>query len=348
MPREKYMTPRERVILALEHRAPDIAPYQLDMTGAVYKKLADYYGREDFEFARLNNHLIREKNKNHVYHEDGSYTDIFGVTWVNSGDGGDIGAVKKVLLPEPELTGYTFPAPDAERIRAQCKRMEQEHPDRFRIFEISHTIFERAWSLRGMEDLLSDFLLEEAFVQELFEKLADYACEIIDVAAEAGGVDCVMFGDDWGGQNGLMMGRALWMKFLMPPMKRLFERAKKRGFYTCLHSCGDIWEIFGELIGMGLDMYNTFQPEVYDAARFKREYGAFLTVYGGIGAQSVLPRGTPEDVKKAVEELIAVLGKDGGLVVAPTHQITPDVPLENILAFEDAAQNQQYGRFEMG
>jgi uroporphyrinogen decarboxylase len=335
------MTPRECVIAALARKPESAIPYQTDMTGMVERKLHEYYHRDDFAYSCLNNHLVREKNKKHTFHADGSYTDLFGVIWEGAGQGGDLGAPLSVLLPEPDLSGYAFPAPDAERIRIQCRRMQEDHPDRFRIYEISHTLFERAWMLRGMETLLTDFIIEPLFVDELFEKLTDYSLEIIDIVANTRCADCVMFGDDWGSQTGLIMSPAMWQRFIKPCLGRLLNKAKSYGFYTCLHSCGDISPLFGELIDMGLDIYNTFQPEIYCLGQFVKDYGTHLCVYGGISTQTTLPHGSPDDVRKAVEGLFHVFVGHGGLIAAPTHQITSDVPLENIFAFLDAVQQQE-------
>ncbi|MDR2110320.1 MAG: hypothetical protein LBP32_03340 [Spirochaetaceae bacterium] len=335
------MTPRENTIAAVTHRAGETVPYQIDMTGAVERKLREHYRRDDFAYSCLNNHLVREKNKNHAYHPDGSYTDLFGVTWGGAGQGGDLGVPLSFLLPEPDLRAYPFPTPDAGRIRMQCRRMAEEHPHRFRVYEISHTIFERAWMLRGMENLLTDFISDPPFVEELFEKLTDYSLEIIGIAADAGGADCIMFGDDWGSQGGLIMGPDLWRRFIKPCIRRLLDKAKDCGFYTCLHSCGDISPLFEELIDLGLDIYNTFQPEIYKAEGFAKDYGAHLCIYGGISSQSTLPHGSPQDVREAVKGLFGAFAGHGGLIAAPAHQITPDVPLENILAFLDVVQRQK-------
>jgi uroporphyrinogen decarboxylase len=119
------------------------------------------------------------------------------------------------------------------------------------------------------------------------------------------------------------------------------DKAKGLGFYTCLHSCGDISPLFGELIDLGLDIYNTFQPEIYNAEKFAKDYGAHLCVYGGISAQSTLPHGSAREVREAVTGLLGAFAGRGGLIAAPAHQITSDVPLENVFAFLDIVQHQE-------
>jgi len=111
--------------------------------------------------------------------------------------------------------------------------------------------------------------------------------------------------------------------------------------YVAQHSCGDISEIFPDLIELGLDIYNTFQPEIYDVAEMKRLYGDKITFYGGISTQTLLPEAAPEEVKSEILRLMSILGKNGGYIVAPTHSMPNDIPTENILAFFEVVQNQK-------
>jgi len=137
------------------------------------------------------------------------------------------------------------------------------------------------------------------------------------------------------------MGPRLWRRFIKPRMAAMFQKAKEVGKYVMLHSCGNISELFPDLIGKGLDIFNTFQPEVMDVDLIKREYGKDLTFYGGISTQRVLPFASPEEVKAVVREMIRRVGKDGGYIVAPTHAMPRDIPPQNVAAFIEAVQNQE-------
>jgi len=104
-----------------------------------------------------------------------------------------------------------------------------------------------------------------------------------------------------------------------------------------------VQELFPDLIDMGLDIFNTFQPELMDVAFWKREYGRHLTFYGGISTQQVLPRVGPEELKGIIRKMMHVIGADGGYIVAPTHAIPRDVPPENIVTFIQVVRNQMAG-----
>lgn len=196
---------------------------------------------------------------------------------------------------------------------------------------IGFSMFERAWSLRGMENLLMDMIDEPEFVDELLDTIADYNIKIIDIALEYD-IDGVMFGDDWGQQCGLIMGPNYWRRFIKPRVARMYQRAKRKGKFILQHSCGDIYEIFPDLIEIGLDVYQTFQPEIYDIKSIKIQFGSQLTFWGGISTQKLLPYATPDEVRRVTKNTLEIMKQGGGYIAAPTHCIPGDVPPENVLA----------------
>ncbi|MDO8685155.1 MAG: uroporphyrinogen decarboxylase family protein, partial [Clostridiales bacterium] len=189
------------------------------------------------------------------------------------------------------------------------------------------------------ENLMMDFLLNEDFADELLDRILEFNLKVIDIAAQYP-IDCIMFGDDWGQQKGLLFGPKLWRRYIKPRLSAMYERTKKYGLYIIQHSCGDNNELIKELIDLGLDVYNTFQPEIYNVKKFKKEYGNYITVYGGISTQGILSKGTPAEVKSETKKMMDIMGRNGGYIVAPTHQITTDIPLENIFAFIETVREQ--------
>ena len=330
------MTERDRVLMALGHRAPDIVPYHLDLTDLVYRRLQEYYGDDDF-FAGTGSHLAQERNESFEEVSASEFFDMFGVLWSRE-QKGDFGIVKNHVLKDASFGDYVFPEPDEALIREKCARLVAQ-PDRFTMYIIGFSLFERAWTLRGFNEVLMDFLLEKPFANRLLDRIVEYNLKVVDIVAEYD-IDCIFFGDDWGQQRGLIMGPHLWREFILPRLRFQYDYVKGKGMYVAQHSCGDNREIFADLVDIGLDIYNTFQPEIYDVREMKREYGGSVTFYGGISTQRLLPFGTPEDVRAETREMMDIVGKDGGFVVAPTHAIPDDVPTENILAFLDAVKGQ--------
>jgi len=339
------MTRRERVIQALKHKSPDIVPYQIDFTQQEYDKVAAYLGDWDFG-SKIGNHIesvsysgFLEGRDHNVPGKPGYVKDDFGVVWNRTGVDKDIGVLDGLVLEEPDLKGFRLPDIDLDVIRQQCKEMVENGKDTFKMLGIGFSMFERAWTLRGMENFLSDMLLEPNFANELLDAICEFNLRIIDVGLEFD-VDAIHFGDDWGQQRGLIMGPKLWREFIKPRMARMFEKARNAGKFVSLHSCGDIHEIFPDLIDIGLNMYQTFQPEIYDIKKMKKEYGSHLTFWGGISTQRLLPYADPEEVKRTAVETMKIIGENGGYVSGPTHAVPGDVPPENILALIEVYQNQ--------
>jgi uroporphyrinogen decarboxylase len=96
--------------------------------------------------------------------------------------------------------------------------------------------------------------------------------------------------------------------------------------------------VISDLIETGVEILNPVQPECMDPFRIKQRYGNELTLWGTIGTQRLMPFGTPGEVKSTVEKMIREIGIDGGLVIAPTHILEPEVPWENVLALVEAIE----------
>ena len=132
----------------------------------------------------------------------------------------------------------------------------------------------------------------------------------------------------------------MWREYIKPPMETLCKMAKDKNIFLFFHSCGNTESLIPELIEMGIDVLNPFQPEVMDTYRIKHEYGDRLCFYGGIGTQDVLPHGTVNEVTADVREKIRILGENGGYLLAPAHAVQADVPVENVLALIEVMNRQ--------
>ena len=327
------MTRRNRVKTALALKPPDYTPGNIELCAPTMAAFTKKYGVKPAEFFNFaGNHFEKISYNGGSAKEPHFFVDEFGVTWNRAG-GDDIGVVDKYLLSEPDLKGFKFPKVGTADIKARTEKVLNNGRDAFKAGKIGMLLFERAWSLRSMEELLVDFYENEEFADELFTKITDYNLLIIKEALKYP-VDGFYFGDDYGQQTGLIMGAALWRRFIKPHLARTFAPIKKKGLPVVLHSCGNIYDILGDLKEIGLDCYQTVQPEVYDFARLKKDFR--LAFFGGISTQQFLPYAKPGEVKAKIKETCGVLGKGGGYICAPTHQVPADVPPENIMAMIEA------------
>ena len=332
------MTKRDIVKLALAHKPTPYTPWSFDFTHEAREKLEKHYGDCDLQ-NELGNHIIRVGCDLGFYENVGNdrFRDLFGVIWNRSIDK-DIGDVEGEVLPEPSLDNYEFPNPRDERFFANINKRISKYPDCFRVYNVDFSLYERAWTLRGVTNLLMDFCENPDFVHELLGKITDFNITQLKKAVEYD-IDAVYFGDDWGQQSSLIMGYKLWKKFIYPCLEKMYSAVKDSGKYVFIHSCGDVDELFDDLVDIKLDCFNPFQPEAMDCKSLYLKYRDKLSFWGGLSTQQTLPFGSVEEVKKETSELVK-MGRNGSYILAPAHAVEGDVPLENMLAFINTVKEQ--------
>jgi uroporphyrinogen decarboxylase len=345
------MTKREVIRMVLDGERPPYVPWSFGFTYEARLKLQSYYSHapeSDSALTVIDPALLENNLQNHLLKlgsDIGFFTvmgdqrvrDVFGVVWDRSVDK-DIGNVEGCVLAQPTLRGYNFPDPLDTRFFADIPERIHLFGDRFRVFQIGFSLYERAWTLRGMQNLLYDFYDHPEFVHSLLNAIADYNIAQIQEALKYD-IDAVYFGDDWGQQRGLQMGPTLWHKFIYPVLKRMYAVVRQAGKYVFIHSCGDVDELFEDLIAAGVNCFNPFQPEVMDIFTLHDRYQGRLTFHGGLSTQRTLPFGSPADVRRETECLVK-MGAAGSYILAPAHDVEGDVTLENMLSFIEVAQGQ--------
>lgn len=338
------MTRRDVVKIVLDGGRPPYVPWHCDFTVEAGARLAERLGTPDLDEA-VGNHLLELGDPiGYVEPLGGArFRDPFGVVWNRSVDK-DIGVVDGVVLTEPSLAAYRFPDPTAPYYFEGVAGKIARHGDRFRVYCIGFSLFERAWTLRGIENLLVDFVENPGFVDDLLDAICDFNIALARKALEYE-IDAIHFGDDWGQQSGLIMGPRHWHRFLRPRLERMYEVAKGAGKYQSIHSCGDIRPVLPDLIELGVDCINPFQPEAMPVREVLSAYRRRVAFYGGLSTQRTLPYGDVDEVRWKSEELLE-LGAGGGLIFAPSHAVVRDTPTENMLAFLEVLKTQPENRRE--
>ncbi len=329
------MTKKTRVQAVLERKRPDRLPAQANFTGAMRAAIAAHLGISPAGVdGRFDNHLLRvdispEKRSS----ADGTIAyDWWGAGFDTTEEGYRIADYP--LAGQNDIASFSWPDPSGpgllKEASAAVETENSREDPRFIIPNFGFALFERAWSLRGLEQFMMDMVLEPVWSEELLERITGIQ---VKLAREyvALGVDGGYFGDDLGAQRGLLFSPDIWRKLFKPRMKRMFGVFTDAGLPVIMHSDGDIQEIIPDLIDIGLSCLNPCQPEVFDHNRLKKEFGRDLSFYGGVSTQEVLPKGTPDDVRRAARRCIDELASDGtGLIFGPSHRMMSDIPMHNI------------------
>lgn len=334
------MNNRERVLATLTHQQPDSIPYNIGFTQPSCAKMVEYYGDPSFS-SMIGNCLTVlgcEPADSWIEVKPNVWEDQFGVQWDRSIDK-DIGNVCNVLVRPDNVDTYIFPNPDDPSRYANYTNVLKEKRDRFVVVDLGFSLYERAWTLAGMENLMMAMIADKRFAHRLMDRILHFNLRVIENAC-AHDIDAMKFGDDWGMQTGLQMGPRLWREFIKPRVREMYQRVKASGKFVFIHSCGKVDGVFSDLIECGLDVFNPFQPEVMDVYQMKLKYGDRLSFFGGISTQKTLPYGTVAEVKEEVRRLLDEIGKNGGYIASPAHDIPPDARPENIAAMIEVLQNQ--------
>lgn len=353
------MKPRERVQAALNHETPDRPPMQVSFTPEFADRLRGdlrlkgnslhnpHGGGNTYELERaIGEDMILTSVgwANSYYQAERQYTDEWGITWksidytTRFGEGRYTEIASHPLADQWAVETYIPPDPNRPELYTEAARVIQDFKDEYWIVGVTvTTIFETAWALRGLEQMLTDFLTNP----ELAERILDIPYQYHLAAAKklvAMGVDMIWTGDDVGAQRGMLISPNTWRKFFKPRMASFFSELKaiNPAVKIAYHSDGSIYPILPDLVEIGLDVLNPVQPASMDPALLRKLYGDRLCYWGTIDEQHTLPLGSPEDVRAEVQNRIEMVGNRGGLILGPTHHVQLDTPLENFWAMVDA------------
>mgnify|MGYP005632715377 FL=1 len=361
------MTPRERINAALRRQLPDRTPTDGWFHAEVIRMLKEHYGTDDWDVvlaelgvegwagcgiglqfpeweARCTSRPGTTDGQRAVWIDADTHEDGWGVRhrigaggWYEEWIDGPLVRAETVAdieaCPLPTIDNIHEPDDYAERVAA-LKADEQ-----FVSGGIPNP-YKMAWMLRGMDNILADYLINRDMLEALYDKLYALYTEIA-VRMTRGGVDMITITGDIAMQDRIIMGPDTWRAVDRPRTQALIDacRAVNPDILLYIHSDGDVTDLMQDFVDMGFDVVNPLQPECVDPADIKRKWGDKIALHGGVSLQRTLPFGTVEDVRNEVETLIRECGYDGGLVVFPSNVIQPDTPVENIIACYHAARD---------
>ena len=360
---------RERVMTALNHEQPDRCPMQISFTPEFALRLRKNIGQENvnphnphgggntYELERyLDEDMLLTSVgwANSYYMVDCNagegYTDEWGIEWMATeyktkfGKGKYTEIVGHPLAEDSAIDNYQPPNPNRSELYLDSERVIRDYKEQYWIVGVTvTTIWETAWALRGLEQLLMDLVLNPELANRILDIPYQYHLTAAKKLVEMG-VDMIWTGDDMGTQQNMLIAPKQWRQFLKSRMANFISTLKEinPSVKIAYHSDGNIYLIIPDLIDIGLDVLNPIQPACIDPVKVKKDFGDKLCFWGTIDEQHTLPFGTPADVEKEVKERLKTIGKNGGLIISPTHHVQLDTPLENFWAMVNTIRQTKY------
>ncbi len=379
------MTPRERVLAALNHQEPDRVPLDLSqvagdgITLTAYRNLLKHLG------------IQREPKVKNLYtqaaHVDEDvlqrlHIDVRGVglggpdgfrnKWLNEytfedewgvvramppgsfyydliraplAEDDTLAAVDRFRWPDPDNPGRT------RGLGEKVRRLRRETEFAVAV-DLNCSFFLRCCELRGWENFYTDLVANVEFAEALMDRYLEFRLRVAELALKEIGenADIIMVtSDDLGATDQLLVSPALYRKLIKPRMKRTFDFFRQRSDAKLyFHTDGAVYDLLPDFVEIGVDVLNPIQVSAVgmgDTAKLKREFGDHLTFWGAIDTHQALPYGSPADVRDEVRTRIRDLGPGGGYVICSVHNIQPEVPPENVVAMFDSAY--ELGRYPL-
>lgn len=356
------MTHRDRVFSALNHEKTDRPPMQISFTPEFAKRLKEdltenngikFMGENQNPHGGGNTYELETclgedmlltsvgwANSYYSGENNEDYLDEWGVGWHYAqyetpfGNGHYTEVASFPLSDDNDISKYKVPDPLREELYEDAKHLIANYKKEYFITGVTvTTIFETAWALRGLDKLLMDFVTDIDLAKTILDIPYNYHLTAAKKLVEMG-VDMIWIGDDVGAQNNMIISPSMWRQILKPYMASFIGELKRinKNVKVAYHSDGNIYEIIPDLIDIGLDVLNPIQPASMDPAKIKNLYGNKLCFWGTIDEQHTLPFGSTDDVISEVKQRRQTVGKNGGLILGPTHHVQLDTPLPNFYA----------------
>jgi uroporphyrinogen decarboxylase len=365
------LTHRERVVASLSHRTPDRTPIDLMGNATMlldntYLRLRDYLGllpippvrsgtsanyyderileHFDIDFRRI---WLKRGLRNQVtYHEDGSFTDAWGIRYREAGI--FVNALEHPLADATsvdEIEAYPWPTAadlySAEGLRQQARQL-YETTDFALVARnpLSPGFLDRGCALMGMANFMILMASDPELAQQVVDHILRIHMGVYRMFLEEVGayVQMVEVADDLGSQQSLLISPAMYRRFIKPAQAQLYAMIHELAPQAFLihHSDGNITSILNDLIEVGVDVINPVQTSAnqMDAAGLKAQVGNRLAFHGAIEKMEA----SKDELVAEVKARIDVLGAGGGYVLASCNHMI-DVPPENIVAMFETAHS---------
>jgi len=265
--------------------------------------------------------------------------------WAIEPDPGDLdtrGITSRQVVSSTDLIDEfleAMPDPANPAYFEAARQTARDNPGRYCVGWDFFCLFERAWFLFGMAEIMCEMMLKPDRMKRLLRGFTEFHKKVMDGYAAAG-AHAYFTSDDLGGQQTLLISRRVLLDQFFPCYEELVDHCHRLGMTFWLHCCGAVTDILDDFVAVGIDVLHPIQPIAMDQQRVAKKYRGRLTFLAGIDVQRLLPSGSVDEVVAGTKKLIDTFDHpEGGCILGVSNGIMPETPLENIEAWLKTAQS---------
>ena len=335
------MTPRERILTALALKEPDCVPFADWIDDHVKKNLLKAMGEPQLDDAGFARRLGMDAI---CFAAERYLAPQFCKTAVGA-YGREILTDEGLIKTAADLDKMVLPDLSDETYFNEAKRYIDTYGnhDLAIFFGIRPGMMNTIYSMGWMD--FSIALAENVkLVETIFDRYIDWNCELVEKMQPLG-FDFITAYDDIAYNSGPMFSPQVLRELFLPRLKHLADTIKIPWVY---HSDGDLGRIFDDLLILGMNGINPFQPPVMDIEKYKEDYGNRICLWGNIDLVYTLSHGTVEEVDAEVKQRIQKLAPGGGYILASANSITEFCKPQNVLAMAEAKNKYGWYPIQIG
>lgn len=342
------MTSKERVHAALKREPVDRVPIFMWYHPETAKTLSELLEIATSQLADAMGDDIRQRWVGGNYamegivhdREEQTHIDFWGIKWIRIGYFNQIQSPPLRSASRDEILAYRYPNDKIDELLMQMDPVMVHSDEYFVGCDVSPCAFEMVYRLRGMDEALLDLVTDPEISTYMLTEAGRFACKLAEAVCNRLNIDWLWTGDDVAGQENMMMNPVCWREMIMPHLARVVAVGKNKGLWVAHHCCGATRAVIPDLMEMGVDVLNPVQGNCpgMDLKELKSEYGKDLAFMGGIDTQDLLPNAPADQVRRETERILEVMtAGGGGYILAASHTIPHETPLDNIFAMYQAA-----------
>jgi uroporphyrinogen decarboxylase len=189
---------------------------------------------------------------------------------------------------------------------------------------------EMLWRIIGLENVMLWIGLYPDEIGRFVERLGEFAAGLAQAQIRAAGglLDGMVIWGDVAYRQSLFFSPDYWRKHFKPVVKALVDLCHANGLPVIYHGCGNVRQIFGDFIEIGVDAYNPLEAKAgLDVVALRREHGHRIAFCGNMDVLT-WAQGSEEELRCVVLTKLNA-AKGGGYIFQSDHSVPGNISASN-------------------